>query len=508
MRALAFAVLALTGTIHAPADAQDKTMQTIPTLRVTSRSVLVDIVVTDHNGQHVHGLPQSAFHITDNGQLQSINSFEEHVGPARLEKPAVKLPQGVYTNALLHAPSVETVLFIDTTNMEVTDQMVLYRQLIRFVDSLPSGVPLRVFVRAFDMTAMVQDLTDDPSLLKDAIRKAVPHPQIASAAPDNDAAGLAQVAGYLSQVPGRKNLLWFSGGSSMFTHPGPWSSLSGPVTEHTTDGSVPVSSEIRLLYDLLETARIAVYSIDVRGLSAQRLAALPRQRFYAVRFAAETGGEAFFNRNDMIRAAEGALQHGDDSYSLSYSPAGLKENGAWHSIRVSVEGDYRVSYRRGYYDDGPNTPGIDHVQREHLLRVGKQQIEAPNARMRPLIFRAQVASAKNAATARRGKQTFTVHFDIPAVQVQKTTSGTENSATIGAAIVAFNQAGQQVSQVSQDVHLNFDVRIYKANPLASLSFDLRIDLPRKRESFLHIAAWDAATGRMGSIEAAVQPSTR
>jgi hypothetical protein len=36
--------------------------------------------VTDKNGNPVHGLPQSVFHIFDNKQPQVIASFEEHAG--------------------------------------------------------------------------------------------------------------------------------------------------------------------------------------------------------------------------------------------------------------------------------------------------------------------------------------------------------------------------------------------------------------------------------------------
>ena len=54
-----------------PADAQ-----TI--FRVSSRAVLVDVIVTDQQGNPVTGLKQSDFAVTEQGKPQAIDFFEEH----------------------------------------------------------------------------------------------------------------------------------------------------------------------------------------------------------------------------------------------------------------------------------------------------------------------------------------------------------------------------------------------------------------------------------------------
>jgi len=48
------------------------------TLRVNSRAVLVDVLVTDRKGAPVRGLPQSAFSVKEQGKPQGITFFEEH----------------------------------------------------------------------------------------------------------------------------------------------------------------------------------------------------------------------------------------------------------------------------------------------------------------------------------------------------------------------------------------------------------------------------------------------
>lgn len=79
-RALVWAALGccfacLGGPVAAAQDAPEGGLP--PTLRVQSRLVVEDLLVTDAKGNPVHGLPRSAFHVTDQGQPQTIKSFEE-----------------------------------------------------------------------------------------------------------------------------------------------------------------------------------------------------------------------------------------------------------------------------------------------------------------------------------------------------------------------------------------------------------------------------------------------
>jgi VWFA-related protein len=486
------------------------------TLHVSSRAVLTDVVVTDANGQSVHGLPESAFHISDNNRPQQLNAFEEHAGAAQAAPASAALPSGVVTNAsLLNAPAVDNVILIDTTNMDIVDQMYLYQRLTRFIQDLQPGVPVALFLRAFDFSVMLQNFTADHAALQAALRKAIPHPQLASGVEAHQIAGLVQVAGYLSQVPGRKNLIWFNGGSTEFTHPGPWSNLSSTGASPNTDGSVAADTDspgffptdnTRLFYDLLDSARIALYPVDVRALNPQMTAALDEQHLDAIGFADATGGRAFYNENNLTLVAHEAMENGDNYYTLSYSPNDLRNNGAWHSVRVTVDGArYNLSYRRGYYDDGPDTAHAL-VEKAGLLKVGNQQIDAPNPRSRPLIFRARVEPAPPGTAAQNHRQACQVHFDIPAVELQQTVAGGKGTSLVGAAIVAFNQAGQPIGHVSQQVTLDFDEALYREHPLAALSFDQKIELPKKEDAYLYIAVWDAANGRMGTVDVPFTPT--
>src|ERR1700760_3365991 len=72
------------------------------TLKVSSRAVLVDVIVTDKNGNAVKGLKQGDFRVLEQGKKQSISYFEEHTadllarrGQNRAFPP---MPPNVFTN--------------------------------------------------------------------------------------------------------------------------------------------------------------------------------------------------------------------------------------------------------------------------------------------------------------------------------------------------------------------------------------------------------------------------
>lgn len=53
--------------------------------------------------------------------------------------------------------------------------------------------------------------------------------------------------------------------------------------------------------------------------------------------------------------------------------------------------------------------------------------------------------------------------------------------------------------LSQEVPLKFTEAAYKAEPDAALSFDQLVQVPADKPAYLYIALWDAANGRMGTV---------
>jgi hypothetical protein len=94
------------------------------TLRTSTRVVLTDVTVTDGQGNPVHGLDRSRFHIFDNNHPQELSSFEEHMSEP--PRPSVRLasaaPNTFSNDYLLHAPAASNTLFLDTTTLGIVDQ--------------------------------------------------------------------------------------------------------------------------------------------------------------------------------------------------------------------------------------------------------------------------------------------------------------------------------------------------------------------------------------------------
>ena len=109
--------------------------------------------------------------------------------------------------------SVLNVVVLDIINLGITDQMYLYYELTKFLGNVPNGQPVAIYLRAGEYTFLVQNFTSDRALLLDALRRAIPRFPPQGRAYLSDLDTMRQIAKYVSQLPGRKNVIWFSGGS-------------------------------------------------------------------------------------------------------------------------------------------------------------------------------------------------------------------------------------------------------------------------------------------------------
>jgi VWFA-related protein len=146
-----------------------------PTIRVTTRMVLVDVVVTDKEGKPVLGLKPQDFTLEESGKAQKISAFvtpEQNQPPA----PGPALPPGIYSNrAPYRSPgSPITVLLLDAANTQFKDQAYARSQMLKFVrEQYRPGQRMAVFTLT-DSLHVLQDFTTDPQLLYNALQGYVP----------------------------------------------------------------------------------------------------------------------------------------------------------------------------------------------------------------------------------------------------------------------------------------------------------------------------------------------
>ena len=196
------------------------------------------------------------------------------------------------------------------------------------------------------------------------------------------------IAHYLSNIPGRKNLIWFSG-SFPARSPCPTPALNDPFSVMYSN-----DEEFQETTNLLGRAQVAVYPIDARGLMTNPAfsAANSGRSFVGPngaaamskairdfgtsqanehstmdRMAEATGGHAFYNTNGLAQAVALALDSGANYYTLTYDPANQKWDGNYRNIKVALTGQFataqlKLTYRRGYYANDPNS------KRRELLR--------------------------------------------------------------------------------------------------------------------------------------------
>ncbi len=480
------------------------------TLQVQARVVLTDVTVTDKHGNPVTGLTEDDFRILDNGKPQKLASFEEHREQLAKIAEASATPGNFSNDYLRHPPPQVNVILFDTTTIGVVDQMYLFQQMKRFVNSLPAGEPVAVFTRWGDVAVELASFTDDHKALMMEIKRAIPRLQQPGAWMASDLDTLQQMALYLRQIPGRKNLLWFTGGSKLFLMPDP--TAGGPIS---MDPGVDPGVR-RAIYDILEAEQIAIYPIDARGLTVvfgPAAMAIAVQQSQMRQDAAATGGMAYVNTNGLALAAQHILATDGNYYTLTYSPNDLKDDAKWHRVEVKLaRWDYQLSYRHGYFDDGSNRPEPTGNTRT-VLRPGGNKVEVPNDHSEPIVFNVEVTSAPATTPPepgdpplKRGQMRYVVKYIVPAQEVfaaKAKVQGDVGTAEMGAAVWAFNHNGEPVAHNAINVTLAVDEQKAKTAPNPAVIFTQTINLPRGW-NYLYLALWDAMTGRIGTLDAEVE----
>jgi VWFA-related protein len=413
----------------APVGQQDSTQVT--TIRTFSNLVVIDVVVTDNQGNPVRGLKQSDFTLTENNKLQSVRHFEEHTAlPISNIKiaPVPKLPSGLFTNksaAPVNGPV--NVLLLDYLNTPLTAQPYARKQLVEFLNKAPAGTRIAIFALTNHLV-MLQGFTSDMAVLKDALNpKKGGAPQASDILSDSLNGGpignttlsdamandqpavdgmvtqqmvddvnrfqamdasfqqdmIARItldsfdalARYLVGIPGRKNVIWFSGGFPLNVEP--------DVNEADPNDSVVRNDDaIRKTDNLLTRAQVAVYPVDARGVftdpslnfssgsmtaitadsgaaaataTMDNLTAVAQQHETMEAMAEDTGGHAFYNTNDLTTAVTKAVENGSNYYTLTYSPTNTQWDARFRSVKVKIDQpSVKLAYRNGYYAIDPN----------------------------------------------------------------------------------------------------------------------------------------------------------
>ncbi len=489
------------------------------TLRTTARAVVTDVLVQDGKGNPIHGLPVTAFRLFDNGQLVPIGAFEEHTGDETSSSTPAATAPGVYTNDPSRLPPVLDIVVIDIVQLDLPDQMFLADQLARFIAEMPGGTALAVYLRSGSQSVLIQDFTEDRARLLAAVHRSVPHFALAGALSQTGLETLRQIAVDLQPLPGRKNVMWFSGGT--------------PISFGSTGFSFVPNLNTRDVFDALESERIAVYPVDARGLttaaaydfnqsnqpySPDFLNGNPApadpgffRRSLMLDVASATGGVAYYNTNGLWQAAQHVVSNDKSFYTLSFMPANLQIDNKWHKIRVSADGrSLHLSYRQGYFADDTHVLRPDQAPRTRLLASGKTVQEAPAVRRAPIIFSASVEPFATGLPRPQivgppaaGTMRYRIHYTLPATAFQRQSSGQASQLTVGVGVLAMNRNGTPLARKARQSTFEVNEASLSRAPNTPLQVDQDVDLARG-DTYLYLVAWDPTGERIGTLNIPLQ----
>ncbi|HEY4379999.1 MAG TPA: VWA domain-containing protein [Acidobacteriaceae bacterium] len=351
---LALIPTALILTLNGWSYAQSPQDSPTPTLKLTTREIVLDVSVSDSEGRSVRGLHQSDFVISENGKPQPIHSFAEFDQQPTPPDLPPELPPNVYTN---YQPLPETgpvnILLLDTLNAQPADLAHEQEAVMDYLEKVPPGTQLAILWLSTSGLHTLQPFTSEPVLLRRAVQTRMFEFGSNMERWTRDwytTDAIDQIAAYVSRIRGRKNLLWFTPRMPIpLVHDGGY---SWPDPDSHGGWSAPDMGVVNRLMDafeLLTTEQIAVYPIDPGGVQGLGIESL---RAEAV--AEGLGGIAYYNNNDLGSVIARAIDNGSHFYTLSYRPPSRKDDGHFHSIKVEVNRPgLRLVYRKGYNAEDP-----------------------------------------------------------------------------------------------------------------------------------------------------------
>ena len=344
---------------------------------------------------------------------------------------------------------------------------------------------------------------------------------------------LQRLAAFLQGFPGRKNIIWF-------TEKLPTVFLSGGQT-----GSPAVDMEIKKTLAMLAAARAAIYPVDARGTSdyglytaennlsqatsqasqllgagggfAGSLTGEAQERnsdqMSAQLLAEQSGGQAFANTNGLSDVLEKVTSTSADFYTLSYSPSNTKMDGSFRKIDVKVAGgDYKLSYRRGYFAIDEGLPGSAMTLRNEKVEKLATQDPAGVDPLLPfmdlgmpqseqILYKIRMVPVPNAAaSAGKDKNHYKVDFaiDLKDLDLKLDSEGLHQGA-LNVSLIVYDRYGNIVSREDHVAQLNIKPNAYIVFQQAGVQLHAELAVP-KGNYWLRTGIYDQGSRKVGTME--------
>ena len=395
------------------------------TFRATSNLVIVNVEVKDRDGKPVEGLKAEHFDLIENKQSQKISVFEHQ----RLESAAPPLsiaatPAAAPASAPLISASKPgelryrdrrlIVLFFDLSSLAVAEQIRARKGAEDYIHKSMNESDLLAVMSFSSQLKILHDFSSDKESLLAAVKslRLGEGSELAEGAAadetledtgaaftadssefdifntDRKLGALEDAVNMLASLPEKKALVYFSSGVSR----------TGSENE----------SQLRSTVNAAIRSNVAFYPIDARGLAAEapagnasvgsaqgdslftgRAQRQRRDKFNAQQetldtLAADTGGKAMLDSNDLATGIVQAQQSFSSYYILGYYSSNPAEDGRYRRVEVKLKSPekYKLEYRAGYYAPktfDKYTSTDKERQLEEALRLGDPVTGLPMA---------------------------------------------------------------------------------------------------------------------------------
>ena len=359
------------------------------TVRVTTQLVVQAVSVTDKDGKILTGLTADDFTLTEDNVPQTISVFEfqkidDTVVPSPLAPPPQQFAAALQPpiTRITPVPDGDTryqdrrllAIYFDMSALDPIDRFRALTAAQTFVEKEMKGPDLvALFTYADGSVRVRRDFTDDKAALVESIQRLL-YPKDTDAAEDmatdfgqnsgefnlfntdRQLAALQTAVNMLGVVREKKSLIYFASGLNL--------------------NGVDNQAQLRATLNAARRANVSFYPVDARGLVAtapmgnasQRspgglsmytgasamasLRVLQRSQDALYTLAADTGGKALLDSNDLPAGIVRAQQAQSSYYILGYYSTNTNRDGKLRKVKVTLKDrSADLSYRESYYAD-------------------------------------------------------------------------------------------------------------------------------------------------------------
>ncbi len=386
-----------------------------PRFTSSANIVLVDVRVLDSDGKPVKGLTAGDFTVFEEGVPQAITYFREISIPLPPDASSVAISESspVAPNPVepTRSPRAESppasgatretpepgekrvlILFFNLSSMDPQDIHFVQESARKFLQAgitPEDAAAVAVFdqglyllcdltSRRDDLLAAVNSLGEasaelDSSSADDTSGEFIADlTELSLFETNQQLSAIQSIAEAFQDVPGRKAILYFTPG------------LTADAVENT--------DEMRVTTDFANRNNTSLYTIDSRGLvalspgggatgrggsgtsifngraSLGQLSSLAQSQEGLVTLAADTGGYALLDDNDLGKIFRIAQEDASHYYLIGYQVTQIPHDGRFRRIEVRADKPgLRLSFRKGYYADKPFI-ALSSTEREQSLQ--------------------------------------------------------------------------------------------------------------------------------------------